>query len=69
MFRRTTISGQHPYILNDLKHFVNTALYVAHLAYYRSQWENVRGLNTSDANGNVDVINFILCNDFSSDDL
>ena len=40
------------HILNDLKHIVNTALYVSYI-YYRSQWENVRGLNTSDANCKV----------------
>ena len=38
------------HILKDLKHIVNTTLNVARLVYYRSQWENIRGLNTSDAN-------------------
>ena len=38
------------HILNDLKHFVNATLNVARLVYYRSHWENIRELNTSDAN-------------------
>ena len=32
------------HILNDLKHFVNTILNFAQFNYYRSQWENVRGV-------------------------
>ena len=36
--------------MKDLKQIVNTALYVAWLVYHSSQWENVRGLNTSASN-------------------
>ena len=36
--------------MNDLKLIFNTALNVAQLVYYRNQWENPRGLNTSASN-------------------
>ena len=31
-------------MLNKVKHIVNTAPYFTQLVYYRSQWENVRGV-------------------------
>ena len=59
-----TLRNHH--ILNDLKHIVNTALIDAWFVYYRIQWENVKGLNTSDAycmneNKNINASQDYLC--------
>ena len=49
IFRRTTTSRSYR-ILIDRKHTVNITLNLAWLVYYKSQWENVSGLNNFEHN-------------------